>query len=522
MIKITHYEVYTDRGDGWKLEERFSSDQRYDAINLAKEKDAEKIKGKIIKETFDVQDNSYQETVEYVSGLSSNKNVSDENMRMNPAQAAAAAEAAETERLVAVSSPNVIKAVLKLLSIIVLCLVFANILVTLLAPVIEIFASEETTKPILFAVFFVLFLSIAIPLLIKNVPWYVFSSRSTPPKIREKKFFNKAEAIIKRYNINDNFDADVVPAYPEAPLEYKRYIVDFLKNIVSSIDSKSAYSDSFSKFGIKLIIYGGCLELSRYSGLKIMEANSLLHEAFAIIDGGTVDLSSFYEAKRSYKDNKVAIFLSGVGAYLMERVLEERPIDKHILRESFAKWEALNQNRPVEDNEPRLEADIMFKSQVNLKSDLTFLADNLPDEEQRAEKISAELRNIVNNLLGKYAGRNVIEAEGVTSVEFDKLNQALRFSREYLKDVTLYRDELNEEELTLKNMCSIMAYQSADAPNLNDLVKDIFEHVYDGEVVVTGEVKNTLEQDGRYNFDFLGEKKLSHSGEMIPLYKLLS
>ena len=54
MVKISHYEVYTDRGDGWKLEDRFSSDQRYDAMRIAKEREAEKIAVKILKEDFDV------------------------------------------------------------------------------------------------------------------------------------------------------------------------------------------------------------------------------------------------------------------------------------------------------------------------------------------------------------------------------------------------------------------------------------------------------------------------------------
>lgn len=75
MIKITHYEVYTDHGRGWQLEDRFAIEQRQDAFNLAKELELDKVKVKIIKEVFDVQDNSYQETVEYVSNLSrKNKN----------------------------------------------------------------------------------------------------------------------------------------------------------------------------------------------------------------------------------------------------------------------------------------------------------------------------------------------------------------------------------------------------------------------------------------------------------------
>ena len=67
MVKIVHYEVYTDNGEGWKLEDRFAADQRYEALSLAKEKEKARLKVKILKENFDVQDNSYQETVEYIS-----------------------------------------------------------------------------------------------------------------------------------------------------------------------------------------------------------------------------------------------------------------------------------------------------------------------------------------------------------------------------------------------------------------------------------------------------------------------
>ena len=38
MVDITHYEVYTDRGTGWKLEERFPADQRDAAIKYTREK----------------------------------------------------------------------------------------------------------------------------------------------------------------------------------------------------------------------------------------------------------------------------------------------------------------------------------------------------------------------------------------------------------------------------------------------------------------------------------------------------
>ena len=103
--------------------------------------------------------------------------------------------------------------------------------------------------------------------------------------------------------------------------------------------------DDFTKLGVKLVIYGGCLELARYSGLKLSEANSLLNEAFELIEGKNTDLVEFYDAKRTYKDNKIAVFLTGVGAYLMARLINGAPLDDNILKVTFDRWEDLNRMR---------------------------------------------------------------------------------------------------------------------------------------------------------------------------------
>lgn len=56
MVKIIHFEVYADRGDGWKLVDQFSSDQRQEAVNLAKELEEDnRVAVKIIREIFDVR-----------------------------------------------------------------------------------------------------------------------------------------------------------------------------------------------------------------------------------------------------------------------------------------------------------------------------------------------------------------------------------------------------------------------------------------------------------------------------------
>ncbi len=143
MVKITHYEVYTDKGDGWKLEDRFSSEQRHEAINLSKEKEQEKLKVKIIRETFDVQDNSYQETVEYVSGLKNGKAKSPAPKPVSSVDIRSYMATGEDEKLasgqVEATPGEMLKAVVKLITIIVLSLVFSNLLVTLLTPLVEDF-----------------------------------------------------------------------------------------------------------------------------------------------------------------------------------------------------------------------------------------------------------------------------------------------------------------------------------------------------------------------------------------------
>ena len=165
----------------------------------------------------------------------------------------------------------------------------------------------------LFLFFFSLFLLTATPLILKKIPLDVFGfrrSRKIKP-IPERKFIRKAQNIFRLYNINENLDPGVIPTYPEADLEDKHYIVDFLSNVIANLDSNTSLNDDFNRFGVKLVIFGGCMELARFRRLNIAQANSLLNEAFSILDGKNYEVAEFYEAKRSYQDNRVAVFLTG-------------------------------------------------------------------------------------------------------------------------------------------------------------------------------------------------------------------
>ena len=192
MVKISHYEIYTDRGDGWKLEDRFSSDQRYEAMRIAKEREAEKVSVKLLKEDFDIQDNSYIETVEYVSlAGKKGKTGSDYSLKGGLSPRTGEYNIETQEPAGPVNGQNVITAIFKLVAIIVFCLISANILVTLLIPVIEITVPEKLQQTVMFLTFFILFLLFAVPLVLKKVPWYVFSSNKVRRKkiIHEKKFY---------------------------------------------------------------------------------------------------------------------------------------------------------------------------------------------------------------------------------------------------------------------------------------------------------------------------------------------
>ena len=108
MTKIAHYEVYVDSGSGWQLVERFTTEQRSIAYQVAKEREANKEKVKILRETFELEDNSYTETVEYVSNLNKRKGSRKTLSRINYQK-----DSSEVVQDIADSRRNVYKAIIK-------------------------------------------------------------------------------------------------------------------------------------------------------------------------------------------------------------------------------------------------------------------------------------------------------------------------------------------------------------------------------------------------------------------------
>ncbi len=534
MVKIVHYEVYTDNGDGWRLVDRFAADQRYEAVSLAKEKEQARLKVKILKENFDVQDNSYQETIEYISTpkTSSGRSASARAYSQSDEQDKDYKRNQEKSSSSTKSVPNAAGAFLKLISIILITLVFVNLIVTLLTPIIEEFVPQDIIRPILFAVFFIMFLGITIPLLMTKVPWHAFSVGSNIRRrpIREKKIYTKAENILKWYNLNDEVEPVVAPVFPEAPLEYKKYIVSFLTEIVSQVDSISYLRDSFSRLGIKLIVYGGCFELSRYCGLHLSQANSLLYEAFKILDGDKTDLEAFYDAKKTYNDNKIAIYLTGVGAYLMSQVIANQPLNINLLKKSFDSWEQQNKDMGLNaenyitlTDTNKADVDIFMDCQVNIQVGVDFIDEDKERSEDVEEHIRGDVRNIIYNLVRKYMGLNVIEERGITSIRYTKLNTAIRMVIELYRDIDTFQNEEQDETYRLHVKCAITETRPEGAPNLSSFVSAILGQTYDDEIITTETLKKLYDEQNKnkYEFEYLGEKEFNGVAQSINLYKII-
>ncbi len=514
MTKIAHYEVYTDNGSGWQLVERFSMEQRSMAYQLAKERETNKERVKIIRETFELDDNSYSESVEYASNLNKKKGT-----RKTLSNIDYQKDSSEVVQDIADSRRNIYKAIIKFILLIVISLIFANLFVSLLFPMLETFTEDKDDSSLMFAVFFVVFLGLAVPLVMKNIPWYIFlpQEKNENEEVPEEKFYDHAKTLVKAYNINGDPSTMVAGSYPEAPLEYKQYLVYYLSEILSNLNVRTALQKQFSRMGVKLMVFGGCLELARYGGLTITQANSILYEAFRIIDGQNADLETFYEAKQSYKDNKVAIYLTGVGAFLMHQIITDKKLYTNVLNSAFERWEALREQDKDEQTSNMVSSSQEIKTRVSIKSDLKFLDISLPNQENIAASTSESIRAITSNLAAKFAGELGGEGNGLSFCDFASPDAAVKFAIEYLKEISACLDVGQEEKLILRTCCAITP--ALDEKVNETYVLDMFEHIYNNEIVMVKSISEALSDEG-CDKEFLGDKTLKSSGETVELYKL--
>ncbi len=525
MVKIVRYEVYAQKGNDWQLIDQFAGDDRHEAVVCAREVEAGGKPVKIIREIYDTSDNSFQESVEYIGGLKKTQNKKQNNF-FEDLHGDYNVEATPFKEL---AENQFSKAIVKLVLIIAFSLILANILVSLSAPLVEFLAPEEKHKGILFFGFLFIFVLIAVPLLLYKIPWNIFYSVRKGDKevINERRFFQKAVSLMNNYNLNDDGKEVIVPVYPEAPVEYKQYIVDYLSQILNNLDSSINPQDSFNKLGIKLVVYGGCLELSRFGHLLWAEANSLLYEAFGVLEGSDVDLQAFYDAKRSYSDNKVAVFLTGVGGYLMSQVIRDIPMDASILKSTMDKWIAFN-TKPQERQTTASSIEIMetdtkdavLECLANIRLSVQFFDDEKELSENEQNTVKADIRNILSELSSRLNGTDIIEERGITSIKFNKPAAAVKFVLSFQEKLETYKDEHAKEYNLLTDVKSaILEVPSDKEVNLNSYISNILEYAYNQEIIVNSIIKDEL-LDSSYTFEFLGDKTLRDSGDVIAVYKL--
>lgn len=529
MVKIIRYEVYSDKGDGWKLLDQFSGDERQNASIFAKEIEESGWPVKIIREIFETDDGSFQETVEYIGGLAKKtkqKVVSIEDAIFNDLTGEYNIEATPLKML---AQNEVSKAFAKLFLIIVFSLLLANILISLSVPVVEFLIPDEQRKSVLFFGFFVIFILIAGPLLFYKIPWNVFYSLRKDDKevINEKIFFKRATNLMNNYNLNDDGKEVITPVYPEAPLEYKQYIVDYLTQLLNNLNSEIRLQDSFNRLGLELVVYGGCLELSRYGHLVWAEANSLLYEAFKILEGENTDLQAFYDAKRTYRDNKVAVFLTGVGAYLMAQIINNIPMDTTVLKITMEKWIA-SKNIPEIDHKDEVKKEVKHISEqsendyectANIRLNVHIFDDENAVSSNTHDMVNSEIRQIISQLATQNKGTDIIEYNDITSIRFSNLSKAVHFVSSIFDELEEYKDKNESYNLMIDAKASVLSIPTDATVNLSEYISDVLDCAYNQEIIVNDAIKDEL-LDSSYSFEFLGEKNLRKSETVASLYKM--
>lgn len=526
MVRIIRYEVYADKGAGWRLLDQFSADDRQEATFCAKEAEERGCSVKIVREIYETNDGSFHESVEYIGGLKNKKKIkSVEDAVFDDLKGEYNVEATPFKVL---ASNQVSKAIFKLVLIVFFSLILANLLTSLALPLIEFIVPDEKRKGVLFCCFFTIFVMFAAPLLFYKVPWDVFYSLRKGEKelINERRIFRRATSLMKGYTLNDDGTEVITPSFPDAPLEYKEYIIDYLSQVLNNLDPQIKLNDGFNRLGVELIVYGGCLELSRYGRLVWAEANSLLYEAFKILEGSHVDLQAFYDAKRTYVDSKIAVFLTGVGSYLMSQIINGAPMDVAVLKMTMEKWIASNTHPETnvdisivapEGEEKGL--NIAFECLVNIRLIINIYDDEKFIGQDEQEAVQSDIRLFMSRLIAQCGGDNVIENGNLTTIHFSNLGKAIQFIDAFNKELFDYKDNQCSYNLMVDERIALLDMLADNTVNLSRYIEEVLKYSCAQDVIVDEAIKNKLEKVS-YSFESLGDKTLRKSDRVVSLYKM--
>ena len=105
-------------------------------------------------------------------------------------------------------------------------------------------------------------------------------------------------------------------------------------------------------------------------------------------------------------------------------------------------------------------------------------------------------------------------------MRFRVVANAVKFALACRKDINAYHDEIDNDNMLMRNCFALAAYKPEEEPNLSTFWTDMFEHIYNNEVVMTADVKNEMSGTG-YTLDFLGEKNFKTLNISKELYKII-
>ena len=88
-----------------------------------------------------------------------------------------------------------------------------------------------------------------------------------------------------------------------------------------------------------------------------------------------------------------------------------------------------------------------------------------------------------------------------------------------LEDINNFIEKNNEDNLVLRNCVAVIKDLYSDDNDKLTYIKDIFEHVYNNEIVVIKDFSQILDGEG-FELEYLGNKVLKELKNSTELYKL--
>ena len=231
----------------------------------------------------------------------------------------------------------------------------------------------------------------------------------------------------------------------------------------------------------------------------------------------------------------MAVFLTGVGAYLMSQELNRQPWNSNILNVGFQKWKSLNykmkqgmatNSAAILQQVDKVVSESPFSmAPVEASADNTYLVciscpiKFMESHSESEEKmIKADFRNIIANAVSKFNSGPVVEISSITTVGFSSVADAEKFATTVMNDALLYKDNMQSVNAIIEPKMCIVKSLAQDEKNINGFIRDILMHTYAEEILLTSDVKANFALTA--NIEELGAKHLEKTGKEVELYKL--